>query len=80
MSLDKLFFFSFVGATNLLVRLSHVAPMSVFACLGQEAVPIRDAFVARLKAHVEVCVPLYTSIDYQWLVLLISCIFVFIGH
>lgn len=28
--------------------------MSVFACLGQEAVPIRDAFVSRLKAHVEV--------------------------
>ena len=37
------------------MRLSHVAPMSVFACLGQEAVPIRDAFVGRLKAHVEVC-------------------------
>ena len=53
-SLNKLITLCFAGATNLLVRLSHVAPMSVFACLGQEAVPIRDAFVSRLKAHVEV--------------------------
>ena len=47
-------FVDVLGATNLLARLSHVAPMSVVACLSQEAVPIRDAFVARLKAHVEV--------------------------
>ena len=48
----------------MLVRLSHVAPMSVFACLGQEAVPIRDAFVGRLKAHVEVSTHVYTGYCY----------------
>ena len=30
--------------------------MSVFACLGAESGAIRDAFVHRLKSHVEVCV------------------------
>ena len=42
------------GATKLLSRLSQVAPMSVFACLGSESLSIRDAFVHRLKSHVEV--------------------------
>ena len=28
--------------------------MSVFACLGSEAVAVRDAFVQRLRSHVEV--------------------------
>ena len=53
-SIEITFLSFFAGATNLLVRLSHVAPMSVFACLGQEAVAVRDAFISRLKAHVEV--------------------------
>ena len=42
------------GATRLLSRLSQVAPMSVFACLGSEAAGIRDAFMHRLRSHVEV--------------------------
>ena len=42
------------GATKLLTRLSLVAPMSVFACLGQEVTPIRDAYISRLRSHVEV--------------------------
>lgn len=41
------------GATRLLSRLSQVAPMSVFACLGSEAPGIRDAFMHRLRSHVE---------------------------
>ena len=43
-----------VGATRLLMRLAQVAPMSMFACLGQDAVAIRDAYVNRLAASVEV--------------------------
>ena len=43
------------GATRLLRRLSQVAPMSVFACLGAESESIRDAYIHRLKSHVEVC-------------------------
>lgn len=42
------------GATKLLQRLAQVAPMSVYACLGAESGAIRDAFVHRLKSHVEV--------------------------
>ena len=30
--------------------------MSLFACLGQDAVPIRDAYVRRLSSSVEVMV------------------------
>ncbi|KAL5487078.1 hypothetical protein EMCRGX_G019637 [Ephydatia muelleri] len=40
-------------ATNLLKRLAQVVPMSLFACLGQDAVPIRDAYVRRLSSSVE---------------------------
>ena len=50
------------GATRLLTRLSQVAPMSVFACLGSDAVSIRDAYVSRLGASVEVCVCVLLSI------------------
>lgn len=31
-----------------------MAPMSVFACLGSESTTIRDAYIHRLKSHVEV--------------------------
>ena len=34
--------------------LVQVVPMSLFACLGQDAVPIRDAYVRRLSSSVEV--------------------------
>lgn len=53
--LCKVLCIALTGATKLLTRLSLVAPMSVFACLGQEATPIRDAYIARLRSHVEVC-------------------------
>ena len=42
------------GAIKLLRRLSQVSPMSVFACLSADAVAVRDAFVHRLRSHVEV--------------------------
>lgn len=42
------------GATKLLTRLSQVSKMSVFACLGTEAGPIREAYTLRLKSRLEV--------------------------
>ncbi|XP_048580591.1 nucleoporin NUP188 isoform X2 [Nematostella vectensis] len=40
-------------ATLLLKRLCLVAPMSMYASFGAEAIPLRDAFVARLKSSKE---------------------------
>ncbi|XP_026885798.1 nucleoporin NUP188 homolog isoform X1 [Electrophorus electricus] len=37
-------------AVQLLKRLAMVAPMSVYACLGSDAAPIRDAFLTRLQS------------------------------
>ena len=42
------------AATHLLTRLCHATPLSVFASLGSDAIVKRDAFVTRLKSHVEV--------------------------
>ncbi|XP_072841248.2 nucleoporin NUP188 [Pogona vitticeps] len=40
-------------AIQLLKRLATVAPMSVYACLGNDAAAIRDAFLTRLKSKTE---------------------------
>ncbi|XP_035683190.1 nucleoporin NUP188 homolog [Branchiostoma floridae] len=40
-------------ATLMLKRLSQVAPMSVHACLGDQAIPIRDMYLTRLQAKTE---------------------------
>ncbi|KAI4816738.1 hypothetical protein KUCAC02_009051 [Chaenocephalus aceratus] len=40
-------------AIQLLKRLATVAPMSVYACLGNDAVAIRDAFLTRLQSKTE---------------------------
>ncbi|XP_056146762.1 nucleoporin NUP188 [Lampris incognitus] len=40
-------------ALRLLKRLSTVAPMSVYACLGTDAAAIRDAFLTRLQSKIE---------------------------
>ncbi|EPY83309.1 nucleoporin NUP188-like protein [Camelus ferus] len=40
-------------AIQLLKRLATVAPMSVYACLGNDAAAIRDAFLTRLKSKIE---------------------------
>ncbi|XP_043914056.1 nucleoporin NUP188 [Protopterus annectens] len=40
-------------AIQLLKRLATVAPMSVYACLGSDAVAIRDAFLRRLRSKIE---------------------------
>ncbi|XP_014899103.1 nucleoporin NUP188 homolog [Poecilia latipinna] len=40
-------------AIQLLKRLATVAPMSVYACLGNDAAAIRDAFLARLQSKTE---------------------------
>ncbi|XP_068429689.1 nucleoporin NUP188 [Clinocottus analis] len=40
-------------AIQLLKRLATVAPMSVYACLGSDAAPIRDAFLTRLQSKTE---------------------------
>ncbi|XP_062815966.1 nucleoporin NUP188 isoform X1 [Anolis carolinensis] len=40
-------------AIQLLKRLSTVAPMSVYACLGNDAAAIRDAFLTRLQSRAE---------------------------
>ncbi|KAK1334070.1 hypothetical protein QTO34_005070 [Cnephaeus nilssonii] len=40
-------------AIQLLKRLATVAPMSVYACLGNDAAAIRDAFLARLQSKIE---------------------------
>ena len=42
------------GATKLLTRLSQVSRMSVYACLGTEAVAVRDAYIHRLRSRLEV--------------------------
>ena len=41
-------------ATLLLRRVAALFPMSILACLGKHAEPIRDVFLARLAAHTEV--------------------------
>lgn len=41
-------------ATLLLKRIAALFPMSVLACLGNNAEPIRDIFLSRLQAHTEV--------------------------
>uniref|UniRef100_A0A670KE07 Nucleoporin NUP188 n=1 Tax=Podarcis muralis TaxID=64176 RepID=A0A670KE07_PODMU len=40
-------------AIQLLKRLATVAPMSVYACLGNDAAAIRDAFLTRLQSKIE---------------------------
>ncbi|XP_032113415.1 nucleoporin NUP188 homolog [Sapajus apella] len=40
-------------AIQLLKRLATVAPMSVYACLGNDAAAIRDAFLTRLQSRIE---------------------------
>uniref|UniRef100_A0A8C9Z918 Nucleoporin NUP188 n=1 Tax=Sander lucioperca TaxID=283035 RepID=A0A8C9Z918_SANLU len=40
-------------AIQLLKRLATVAPMSVYACLGNDAAAIRDAFLTRLQSKTE---------------------------
>ncbi|KAG7499100.1 nucleoporin NUP188-like [Solea senegalensis] len=40
-------------AVQLLKRLATVAPMSVYACLGNDAAAIRDAFLTRLQSKTE---------------------------
>ncbi|XP_039330884.1 nucleoporin NUP188 [Saimiri boliviensis] len=40
-------------AIQLLKRLATVAPMSVYACLGNDAAAIRDAFLIRLQSRIE---------------------------
>ncbi|XP_055035112.2 nucleoporin NUP188 [Misgurnus anguillicaudatus] len=40
-------------AIQLLKRLATVAPMSVYACLGNDAAAIRDAFLTRLQSRTE---------------------------
>ncbi|KAK2497124.1 hypothetical protein MC885_021062 [Smutsia gigantea] len=40
-------------AIQLLKRLATVAPMSVYACLGNDAAAIRDAFLTRLQNKIE---------------------------
>ncbi|XP_023371867.1 nucleoporin NUP188 homolog, partial [Otolemur garnettii] len=40
-------------AIQLLKRLATVAPMSVYACLGNDAAAIRDAFLIRLQSKIE---------------------------
>nr|ACA57899.1 nucleoporin (predicted) [Plecturocebus moloch] len=40
-------------AIQLLKRLATVAPMSVYACLGNDAAAIRDAFLTRLRSKIE---------------------------
>ncbi|KAM4532789.1 nucleoporin NUP188 [Fundulus diaphanus] len=40
-------------AIQLLKRLATAAPMSVYACLGNDAAAIRDAFLARLQSKTE---------------------------
>ncbi|XP_066466804.1 nucleoporin NUP188 isoform X1 [Tiliqua scincoides] len=40
-------------AIQLLKRLAMVAPMSVYACLGNDAAAIRDAFLTRLQSKIE---------------------------
>ncbi|KAM8871349.1 nucleoporin NUP188 isoform 2-T2 [Synchiropus picturatus] len=40
-------------AIQLLKRLATVAPMSVYACLGNDAAAIRDAFLIRLQSKTE---------------------------
>ncbi|XP_019851271.1 PREDICTED: nucleoporin NUP188 homolog [Amphimedon queenslandica] len=42
-----------ISAIQLLTRLASVAPMSMFSCLGQEALALRDNFVTRLSARTE---------------------------
>ena len=41
-------------ATLLLKRVATVYPMSILACLGNDAEPIRDIYLARLQALTEV--------------------------
>lgn len=47
-------------ATLLLKRISMVYPMSILACLGNDAEPTRDIYLSRLQAYTEVSY--YTSI------------------
>ena len=54
-------------ATLLLKRVAMVYPMSILACLGNDAEPIRDIYMARLQALTEVKVLLY--LWFKWCLL-----------
>ena len=41
-------------ATLLLKRIAMIYPMSILACLGNDAEPIRDIYLSRLQATTEV--------------------------
>ncbi|CAI8013266.1 Nucleoporin NUP188 [Geodia barretti] len=43
-----------IGATAVLTRLCQATPLSVFSCLGTDAVVKRDVFISRLSSRVEV--------------------------